>query len=302
MKLINKNINLNNYRTFYTVAKLQSFSLAAEELFISQPAISFSIKQLETELNLKLFYHDKNKLFLTKDGEKALIYVEQALYNFNMIEENISKSNGSIAIGSTAHLAIGYIFPYLKDFLEIFPEIELVFETGSVDKLIEKMENHEIDFIIDTFPQDCKYNNIKVRKITDFKKSFIYNNQYFKELNNNTISINDLVNYTLIMPSKTNAYRKEIDKLLYENNVVPKSIIDVASTSLMYKFVNEGLGLGYIIEELIENKEKYNVVKFNNEMLKCEVDLIYIDDYATLMAKKFIDYIIERENKNEKNK
>ena len=124
MKIVNRNINLNNYVIFYTVAKLKSFTLASNELFISQPAVSTAIKQLEKSLSVKLFYRDKNNVVLTKIGEEVLKYTEIALNNFRIIEDKVlSHQNfgiGDICIGAPAHVHNSHLFDYIKLFLQKF--------------------------------------------------------------------------------------------------------------------------------------------------------------------------------------
>lgn len=183
MRIINRNINLNNYVIFYTVAKLKSFTLASNELFISQPAVSTAIKQLEKSLSVKLFYRDKNNVILTKIGEEVLKYTEIALNNFRIIEDKVlSHQNfgiGDICIGAPAHVHNSHLFDYIKLFLQKFPNVNISLQTGNIGKLIERLENHEIDFILDEYPQNCKYNNIKVINLKKFHKGFIYKKNNF---------------------------------------------------------------------------------------------------------------------------
>lgn len=68
----------------------------------------------------------------------------------------------------------------------------------------------------------------------------------------------------------------------------------------MYKYVDENLGLGYIILELIENKDYYNILKLKDVELTYNLDLMYVEGYTSIMASKLIDFILEM-NKNEKN-
>ena len=83
------NLNLNLYKNFYDVAKYGSITKAAENSYISQSAISKSIKKLESELNVQLFYRETNGVILTDKGKELLYYVEKSYNNLLIAERNM---------------------------------------------------------------------------------------------------------------------------------------------------------------------------------------------------------------------
>ena len=288
MNLINQNINLNNYKIFYVVAKFKSFSKASMELHVSQPSISYSIKQLESDLNTKLFFRDKRKIILTRDGEKVLSYVTKMLQTINLGEQELNKIN-TISIGSPVHITNHYVIPLLKDYLKK-KNINVKFESGNIDTLITKLLSYELDFIIDTCPKN-EISNIEYFTLKQVNKCLIYNTNKFTF--DKEISLKKLEDYTLILPLKTNPYRKDLDNLLQKNKIKIKSTIEVTNSSLMYKLMDEGVGIGFMIEDFIENKDIYKVIKIKEKLPPSTIDLIYLKNQTT-MIKKMIKYIKER--------
>ena len=103
MGIFNSNYDFNKYKVFYAVAQSKSFSKAANLLYISQPAVSHSIKELENQLNTKLFFRNKKDVLLTEEGQKLLGYVKSAFDNIMLAEQMLLETNkdltGVIKIG-----------------------------------------------------------------------------------------------------------------------------------------------------------------------------------------------------------
>ena len=114
------NINFELYRVFYTVALNKSISKAAKELFISQPAVSKSIKKLEDELGGNVFKRTKTGVILTEEGKELFNYVSNAMEYLkgaeNRFKDLIKLEIGNIRIGINATLMRNYFLPYLKEF------------------------------------------------------------------------------------------------------------------------------------------------------------------------------------------
>ena len=142
------NINLNLYKTFYDVAKLGSISKAAEKSYTSQPAISKSIKKLEDELKTKLFIRKLNGVELTEKGK--------------------------LAIGMPSNIGSFLLFDKIVAFHKKYPNIEITIITGGTHTLIDLLNSHEVDFVIDTSPIDVKLNKgITVTKLKEVKYIFM---------------------------------------------------------------------------------------------------------------------------------
>ncbi len=141
----------NNLRVFISVAEKGSFTATAEELFISQPAVSRSIKALEDELNLKLFHRDKRKgLILTDAGQKILVLARQMADMENRIYQTAFRENnflgGKVRIASMPILSSVILSRVFHDFREKYPFVTLELIEGSTPEIRKMVEEHQVDF------------------------------------------------------------------------------------------------------------------------------------------------------------
>ena len=160
--------NLNNYVIFYTVAKAGNISKAANQLYISQPAISKSISKLEAELGTALFARSSKGVTLTEEGQVLYEYVERAFDSLNMGEENLKNYKelgiGHIRIGVSTSLCKHILLDYLKDFIKENPNIKLSIDCHSTLNTIKLLKNEDIDIglICNTeLPKGIVYSPIK---------------------------------------------------------------------------------------------------------------------------------------------
>lgn len=258
------NINFELYRIFYVVANHSSITKACEELRISQPAISKSIKNLEEQLGGQLFVRTKRGVVLTEEGKEFYNYIKQAIEYINNAENKftdlINLETGCIKIGISTTLTKEFLLPYLEEFHSLYPKIDIQITTDLTSDLMPKLRNGLIDIVILNL-NDKNYGNdidvIKCRKIND---CFVVNNKY-KDLTLKEISLKDLNNYPLILQSKGSNTREFLDNLARNNGIILKPNIELASYSLVVEFAKIGLGIGYATREYIEkevkNKELY---------------------------------------------
>lgn len=141
--------NLNNYVIFHTVAKAGNISKAANQLYISQPAISKSISKLEAELGTALFSRSSKGVTLTEEGQVLYEYVERAFDSLNMGEENLKNYKelgiGHIRIGVSTSLCKHILLDYLKDFIRENPNIKFSIDCHSTVNTIKLLRNEDID-------------------------------------------------------------------------------------------------------------------------------------------------------------
>ena len=141
--------NLNNYVIFHTVAKAGNISKAANQLYISQPAISKAISKLEEELVTALFNRSSRGVTLTEEGQVLYEYVERAFDSLNMGEENLKNYKelgiGHIRIGVSTSLCKHILLDYLKDFIRENPNIKFSIDCHSTVNTIKLLRNEDID-------------------------------------------------------------------------------------------------------------------------------------------------------------
>jgi DNA-binding transcriptional LysR family regulator len=146
------NINFELYRIFYAVANAGNITKAAEELMISQPAISKSIKNLEEQLGGQLFIRTKRGVILTDEGREFYNYISRAMeyiYNAeNKFKDLINLNTGTIKIGISSTLTKEFLTPHLEEFHIKYPKIDIQIVTNLSSELIPKLKNGLIDIII----------------------------------------------------------------------------------------------------------------------------------------------------------
>lgn len=291
-------INLNLYKNFYEVAKCGSISKAAEKTYTSQPALSKSIKKLEEELGTQLFYRNLKGVELTDKGRELLYFVEKSFNNLiiaqrNMIEtENLER--GKLSIGMPSNIGSFFLFDKIIDFHNSYPNIEITTVTGSTSKLIKLLETHKVDFVIDTSPIDARLEEgIKVKKLKKVNYCFVINKNTNLIDINKIKSITDVVKYPLILPIPNTANRNDLDEVLKKNKIEAENILNIHTSEMIISAVKRDLGIGYVIEDLVDTETKdLEIIKLKEKLPTVEINLVYNPHYLTTAPKKFIeDYI-----------
>jgi len=250
------NINFELYRVFYTVAKLGNITRAAEELMISQPAISKSIKNLEDQLGGQLFVRTKRGVNLTDEGIQFYGYIKQAMdYIYNAehkFTDLMNLETGTIKIGISTTLTRQFLLPYLKEFHRKYPKIDIQLMTNTADELLNKLKNGLVDILIVNLPL-LNEKDVEVIKCKEVHDCFAVNDLYM-DLLNKEINLADLNNYPLILQAKGSITRGFLDNFLKENDITFRPNMELASYTLVSEFTKIGLGIGYITKEYVEQE------------------------------------------------
>lgn len=292
-------INLNLYKTFYIVAKAGSISAASKQTYISQPAISKAVKKIETDLNVKLFERSINGTKLTKQGEKLLYYVEAAYNNLitaeRSLKEDDSFTKGSLKIGVPSHIGTFFLFEKVKEFKKMFPNINIFIISRSTKELLERLNKHEIDFIIDSAPIETNDKNLTIVPLSKVKHCFVCSKEcknFYEDIHN----IYDIQNKPLILPAPKSTHRKNLDMLFESLGIYPNDILTIETSEMILNAIKENLGIGYILYELVEKEIKDGglvLVDTKIELPEIEIDLVYNNDYLTSVPRYFIkEYMI----------
>lgn len=289
------NTDYNLYKIFLYLYEEKSISKTASKLYVSQPAISYSLKELENQLGYTLFYRNSKGIEPTEEAKELYGYISTAFNILNEAEEHLKKLNnlslGCIRLGISPQIGISYISKYLSLFKKKHPGVVFEITSKSSHELIEMLENRNIDLIIDTLPIKSKKN---ISKFVIGKKHNCF--AYSKE-NNSKIklkTIDDLNKCDLILPSYNTSSRSKLDEYLESKNITIKPFIEVENNETLLSLVNKGLGVGYLDKELIN--DDLEIETFNDELPEQDICCVYLGDFLTTASKKFIE-LLEKHTK-----
>lgn len=285
-------INLNLYKVFYVCAKCNSFKEASEKLYVTQPAISMQIKSLEDSLGTKLFYRSNTGLSLTNEGKQLYNYIEKS-YNYLTAGEKIIKQNsnmdiGTIVIGAPAHIASFYLLEYIEEYRKNHPNVFFRIVNGTTTELLKGLEDHIIDFVIDSSPINITNQEMTILPLAQFDTCFITTEQNTEK---------DIEKQKYVMPYERSSIRKNLEKELEKYNVKLNVVLEVETTDLIISSVKNDIGTGYVVKKSVknelENKELIEL-KTKYDLPKLELNLVYLEDYLTNLSRHFIKNHIKK--------
>ena len=287
------NVDLELYKVFYAVAKHKHMTKASEELHISQPAVSQSIKKLEDQLGGTLFLRSNKGMELTEEGKMFYEYVKGALELINNAENEFTSfkdlSKGEVKIGCSTTLTKLVLINALKDFHLDYPNININITNDLTSNLIKDLKLGKLDFVIFN-ESNIKETNLNLEKIKELKQGFIYNPRLYDDNINN---FEDLNNVPLILQKEESNSRKLLDYIAMQNNVklIPK--MEVVSQELITEFTNIGLGIGFTIIDLAKiNFKNLKELNINKKIPNINIYLATNKSVSlTFASKMFIKYL-----------
>ncbi|MBQ4053272.1 MAG: LysR family transcriptional regulator [Clostridia bacterium] len=246
-------VNLDLYRVFYTVAKCGSLTRAAEELYISQPAVSQSVKQLENQLGVSLFNRTHRGMELSAQGGKLIFdEVERALGLLNEAENRILQTKmsatGTIRIGASDTIFEYFLADKIVDFHERFPAVKIELMADFTPDTIGKLKADHCDIAFVNLPITVDSELELYGNCMRLNDIFIAGEKY-KELAEGTISLAQLKKYPLILMDKNTVSRHAIDNFFHTVGIELPPSIEVGSWDLMKRLVIRGMGIGVIPRE-----------------------------------------------------
>lgn len=287
------NVDLELYKVFYVVAKNKHMTRASEELHISQPAISQSIKKLEDQLGGTLFLRSNKGMELTEEGKMFYEYVKGALELIGNAENEFTSfkdlSKGEIKVGCSTTLTKLILMDALENFHKDYPNININIVNGLTSNLINDLKLGKLDFVIFN-ESNVKENNLYLEKIKELKQGFVYNPDYYTD---NVKTFSDLNKLPLILQNGDSNSRKLLDYIALQEHVKLIPRMEVVSQELISEFANIGLGIGFVIIDLANrNFKNLKELEINKTIPNINVYLAMNKSISlTFASKKFIDYL-----------
>lgn len=290
------NVNLELYKAFYYVGKNKSISKAADELMISQPAISRSIKTLEGQLNVNLFIRKRDGVELSEAGLLIFDKVKNAIMLIENAENEISSFKkldfGYINIGASKTILHEFLMKYITEFHKEFPNIVIRVYTDKTSLLIKKSKIGLIDIIFTNLDDNdySDFENVRLIKINDC----LAVNESYSNLKDKVISNNELKELPFILLTKGATSRNIFDNVCNKNDIRINPIMEFGSNSLVKEFTLSGFGVGLLTEEFVKDEIKSGkLIKLNTKLNLGSkyIGMLYTKESINYAAKEFISHI-----------
>lgn len=289
------NINLNLLKYFYEVVNTGNITKTSEKLLISQPAITKAIKELENELNTTLLERNKKGVIPTEEGkilyEHAKKMFEDLNQTINIIENNNEKS-GHLYVGTTTTNFINLLINPIKEFKKLFPNVQIHIEFQNINTLYEMSRLGHLDILIKNDYETIEnFINIKTFSITD---KLVVSRKHFKELEEKTYTIKELLNYPFVLLTNNSTGRKLFDNYLKENNINFKPTYEFNSHSICHELIKEGFGIGIGNPIHYKNKD-FIIIDTDFELPTRTFNIGYIKTSKNKYINEFINIINKKD-------
>jgi len=248
-------MNLELYKTFYFAAKYGSISKASEQLYITQPAVSRAIKQLEDNMECTLFVRTPKGVKLTQEGEILYTYIDQA-FNFisaakKKIEDIKNLLSGEIRIGVSDTLCKHYLLPHLKHFNKAPPAIKIHVICPTTPEIISYLKAGKIDFGIINMPFYDEL--LRIKNLMEIQDCFVAGEKY-KHLSTRKQSLSEIVKHPLILLERSSNSRLYIDRYFQDNSISVTPDFELGNIDLLIQFARFDFGIACVIKNFIKDE------------------------------------------------
>ena len=242
-------INYELYKVFYFVATSLSFSEASKQLYISQYAVSQSIKTLEKKLGQPLFIRSTKKVQLTPAGKILLKHVEPAMNLIRRGENQLLDSNilglGQLHIGASDTICRYFLVPYLKQFHKKFPNVPIKVTNATSLSCVDLLEQGKVDLIVTNFPNAKLTHSYMQKTVFNFHDVFIVNPAHFT-FKQQPVSLEELNQYPILMLDRKSTTSEFLHNLFLQHQLELLPEIELSSNDLLIDLAKIGLGVAFI--------------------------------------------------------
>lgn len=287
-------INYELYKVFYHVASTLNFSEASKQLFISQSAVSQSIKTLERKLDQTLFIRSTKKVQLTPEGEILMRHIEPAM---NLIQKgeaqliDAASTGGQIRIGASDTICRYFLIPYLERFHKAFPGAHIKVINQTSMKCAELLRNGQVDLIVVNYPNNHLGTAASVLRIKKFRDVFIAGSP-FLELKDRTVSFSELLHYPILMLDKNSTTNEFLHQVFQQHQLDLVPEIELTSNDLLIDLARIGLGIAFVPDYCITcQSDDLFLLKTKEELPYRELAVAYNDQLPLSRASmEFLSY------------
>lgn len=293
-------INYELYKVFYYVAKTLSFSEASKALFISQSAVSQSIKVLEKRLNQPLFIRSTKKVKLTKEGELLYKHIEPAINLINRGETQILEANslngGQLRIGASDTICRYFLVPYLEQFHKKYPNVHIKVTNGTSLQCVDYLESNQVDLIIINSPNKRLTTVHHITDITEFSDVFVVNKDSF-DIQTEEVELSELQKYPILMLEKKSTTSEFLHGLFLQNQLDLVPAVELSSNDLLIDLAKIGLGIAFVPEFTVRDCKELTQIQLKENLPTRKLSIVHNHNIPlNYAAENFINCMLEDPN------
>lgn len=293
-------IKLDLYKIFCEVAKCESFSSAAKSLYMTQPAVSQAIMQLEDELGLRLFTRTSRGVNLTNEGHLLFEYANSAINLINVGEKKLMETKnlmvGELRIGVGDTISRYFLLPFLEKFHNQYPNIKLKIINRTTLELCTLLKSGEVDIAICNLPVDDF--SIEVRELMDIHDIFVCGKK-FKDKIIRPLNFKELVKLPLILLEPKSNSRQYVEEYMLSKGVKIEPEIELGSHELLLEFAKINLGISCVISEFSQeylNKNFLYEVRLTEVIPKRSIGVCSLKSVSLSPASEEFVEILEKKD------
>ncbi len=286
-------INYELYKVFYHVANTLSFSEASKQLFISQSAVSQSVKVLEKKLNQTLFIRSTKRVSLTPEGEILLKHIEPAINLIQKGENQLLEANtlngGQLRIGASDTICRYFLVPYLQKFHILYPNVHIKVINQTSIECARLLENGQADFIVTNYPNSGLSNAQSIRPIKEFFDVFIANRKSFP-FEDKVFTLKELQSYPILMLTRKSTTSEFLHRMFQKSRLDLVPEIELTSNDLLLDLARIGLGIAFVPDFCIpDNDRELFILKLSEQLPARQLVVAHNENLpVSQAAKQFI--------------
>ena len=291
-------VKLELYRVFTEVAEAGNITAAAQTLLISQSAVSQSIKQLEAELQTRLFARNSRGVTLTADGRMLYEYVRSAMGLLETGEEKLSQSRdlqmGHLTIGASDTVTSQFLLPYLDRFHRQYPAIHIQIISGRSHKVLGLLQSGKVDIAFASTPQEGA--SLETFPCLATHSIFVAGAEYPCDFDP-VYTLEEIARFPLILLERKASSRLYLEKYFLQNGLHLNPEIELGARSLLVDLAAIGFGVAGVTEEFVRRElesGRLRKLRTSFDIPPRSVDLCVLRDVPlTSAAQRFSDFIRE---------
>ena len=289
-------VKLESYRVFKEVAEVGNITAAAQALYISQSAVSQSIKQLENDLQTRLFSRNSRGVTLTAEGRMLYEYVRSAMGLLETGEAKLSQTRelqmGQLIIGASDTVTSQFLLPYLDSFHREHPAIHIQIISGRSHKVLGLLRSGKVDIAFASTPTDLT--SLETYPCFPTHSIFVAGAGYPCDFDH-VYSLEEMSAFPLILLERKASSRLYLERFFLQNGLKLNPEIELGARSLLVDLAAIGFGVAGVTEEFVTRdleSGRLRQLKPSFQIPPRSVDMCMLRDVPqTAAAERFAAFV-----------